>query len=544
MAMTSLTYKDMQEAVNSGRLLIATGKEIITGTTPKNNIHHSHILKMPQGGVTGKFCFRFPPLMCSNITKQIPKDSKFATYFTYVDIYGSWPKGQNRGEDPVGDELFDFLTSIENSYKESLKKDEETKNMIINFTDQEPIVRGTKKIVTDMDDVMNSVINYPVFRDGHAQAKQRDMSKSPNFKVKLWEVKLTADLRGKLREDSLLVNVDPKSDPHLRDGDPAKYLQLMYTKIYDMRKNPMSDDFIKTERALNEFLYSAGEAASGTKLPFRMLAGITVLAPTWYWGSKDPAALQFKASIIEVYNKIVPKRADERTTSQKLSVYAEVMACRDSYGIKEDDEDDEDAQIFDFPMDHTDTDTCGYGGNNNNNNNTATTNNNNNENSKGPSSASPMLRQPNPSASVSVRPKTNPVVVYSSTKKQSPPRIAHDHEHDDLFDDDHHHHHSDKESNEREEKQQRELDEPSEDYYHDQQQQQQREGSEESNVRDGYRGYKDQGIEDVEELRDIEPEDSSSRGKKRKHSRVEGGGGGNHGHREKSTGAPSKKAKH
>lgn len=520
--MISVTYKDMQEAVTDGRLLISTGKEIITGTTPKNNIHHSHILKMPQGGVTGKFCFRLPPLMCSNITKQIPKDSKFATYFTYVDIYGSWPKGQNRGEDPVGDELFDFLRGIENSYKESLKNDEETKNMIFNFTDQEPIVRGTKKIVTDMDDVMNDVINYPVFRDGHAQAKQRDMSKSPNFKVKLWEVKLTADLRGKLRGDSLLVNVDPEADPQLRDDDPAKYLQLMYTKICDMRKNPMSDDFIKTERALDEFLYSAGEAASGTKLPFRLLAGITVLAPTWYWGSKDPAALQFKASRIEIYNKIVSKRADERTTSQKLSIYAEVMACRDSYGIKEEDEgEDENAQVFDFPMDHTDTNDRGNGGGNNN--------------SRWTSSTPSTPRQPNSSAFVSVRPKTNTVVVYPSSKRQSPPRAADDNVHDDLFDD----HHSDKESNEREEKQ-LEHDEPSEDYHHDQRQ---GEGSEAPNARDGYRGYRYQGDEDDEGPGNVEMEEesssSSSRGKKRKHSRIEGG----HGHREKSTGVPNKKAK-
>jgi hypothetical protein len=414
MTSTVLGFGEMKRAISDGRLTITTGKDIVKGTTPNNNVHHAYALKRQDGTSTESFNFTFPPLLVSHITKQIPGDSKFASYFVHGDIYGKWPLGKNRGEDLKGDELFDFFLELERVYHECLKADAETKNTIFLHTDQEPMGRdGRRTQVTDIMALINPIVQYPVFRDGHPQAKERDESKSPTFKIKLWDAKISEKNRNQIRKDSLLVNVDPMADPYGDPNDPGRYLQMIYTKIYDLRqqRDAMSDTYITKESVLDKFVYSAGDSTKG-KSQCTLLATMTVLAPSWYWEAKKGASIQFKATTMEIFKQTVLRRANVRTPEIKVSRYQEAMAAIAEYGLDQMDEENDN------------------GDNNNNNNNNEENDvppqqqqnswgnfdrsgseqqygTSKNQNNGGP-------RQINSSAVIAVRHKTNSVCVYPS----------------------------------------------------------------------------------------------------------------------------------
>ena len=342
MATVILNFEEMRSAIKDDRLTITTGKEITKGTTPNNNIHHAFALTRANGTGTENFNFTFPNLVFSHITRQVPGDSKYASYFIHGDIYGKWPIGKNRGEDPKGDSVFDFFTELEQTYVKRLTDDSETRSMIFLHTSQEPVGRDGKKVpVKNILDLINPIISYPVHRDGHPQAKERDDSKSPTFKIKMWDAKITDANKGKIRKDSLLVNVDPLADPNGNPKDVSRYLQIMYTKIYDLRKDVMSNRYITTETELNQFVYSAGDSAKG-KPQCTLLASVTVLAPSWYWEAKKGASLQFKAVSLEIYKKINLRRTTERTNESKILKYQEALLAIREYGLDEVEDEDED----------------------------------------------------------------------------------------------------------------------------------------------------------------------------------------------------------
>ena len=342
MTTTTLTWPEMQQAMADGRLSITTGKDISKGTIPHNNIHHAHALTRPDGASLENFNFVFPVLKGSNITKQIIPPSTSASFFLFLDIYGNWPKGKIRGEDPKGDAVFDFLLAIEASYQASLEKDNETRMEIFKYAAQEPIVRNEKQTITNIEKVINPIICYSTFPVGHAQEGLRDDSKSPNFRVKLWDVKLTDKNRDKIRNDSLLVNVDPNADPNGDPNDPNRYLQRIFTQIFDLRRNKMSDTYITREHALNEFIYAKGDSSQG-KSQFTMLVVATVLAPSWYWEAKKVgASLQFKASAIDIYQKTFLRRTNARTTETKIIRHQEALAAMREYGLDQNDDENDD----------------------------------------------------------------------------------------------------------------------------------------------------------------------------------------------------------
>lgn len=404
MTSAALSFVEMRQAIKEGRLTITTGKDICKGATPNNNVHHAYALERQDGTSSESFNFTFPPLLFSHITKQIPKDSKYASYFVHGDVYGKWPLGKNRGEDPKGDELFDFFMELERSYCYSLTNDVETKNMIFLHTDQEPIVRGERKYVTDIMTLINPIIQYPLFREGHPQEKQRDESKSPTFKIKLWDAKINEKNRSQIRNDSLLVNVDPLADLHGNPNDPSRYLQMIYTKIYDLRqqRNAMSDTYITKEAILDEFVYMAGDSTKG-KSPCILLATMTVLAPSWYWEAKKGASIQFKASTMEIFRKTILRRTNARTPEVKINRYQEAMAAIADYGLDQLDEDDGDG---DYDVDEGEL-SCNRQQNNSGNSNQQHGGQRFQNNGGG-------QRQINPGAVVAVRHKTNPVCVYPS----------------------------------------------------------------------------------------------------------------------------------
>lgn len=402
MSSTVLGFREMRQAISDKRLTITTGKDIVKGTTPNNNVHHAYALKRPDGSGSESFNFTFPPLLVSHITKQIPKDSKFASYFVHGDVYGKWPLGKNRGEDPKGDELFDFFLQLEHSYHDCLAADAATRSEIFLHTDQEPMGRnGQRTQITDIMTLINPIIQYPVFRDGHPQQKERDESKSPTFKIKMWDAKITDRNRGQIRPDSLLVNVDPMADLHGDPNDTSRYLQMIYTKIYDLRqaRNVMSDVYITKESLLDEFTYMAGDSNKG-KSQSTMLATITVLAPSWYWEAKKGASIQFKATAMEIFKKTTLRRANTRTPEMKVNRYQEAMAAIAEYGLDqfEEEEENTDGNCSAMPNSDLSQSPDIHGGNN----------------------SVSVTRQLNPSAVVASRSnyKTNPVIVYA--KKNTP----------------------------------------------------------------------------------------------------------------------------
>lgn len=397
MANVVLKFNEMRQAMADGRLTITTGKDVNKGDVPNKHVHHKHALKRVGGNATEDFNITFPPLLVTHITKQIPRDSKYASYFVHGDIYPKWPLGKNRGEDAKGDELFDFLMDLESTYHKCLCEDEETKAAIFKHTSQEPLGRDGKKIpVTDIMSLINPIIQYPVFRDGHPQEKQRDDSKSPNFKIKLWDGKITAEKKYQIRPDSLLVNVDPMADPNGDPKDPSRFLQMIFTKIYDLRqqKNVMSDVYITKESDLDEFVYMAGDTNKG-KSQSTMVATITVLAPTWYWETKKGASVQFKATTMEIFKKTALRRANNRSTEVKVSRYQEAMAAIADFGLDQvEDEEDGGSSVFDDfndaePVVPSSLPHQRNGGGN-------------------------AVRQLNPSATVPARFKTNTVCVFPS----------------------------------------------------------------------------------------------------------------------------------
>jgi hypothetical protein len=342
MATKILSFEEMKSAIENGRLTITTGKDITKGTDPNSTIHHPVALK-PQGTTGGseieyeKFSFILPPLVFSNITKSYPKESRYASYFMHGDIYGKWPLGKNRGEDPKGDMLLDFFTSIEEAYKTSLGKDDATRTTIVKFTKQEKMEKGVPVplSIPEVQKMVDSIVSYPVFQEGHALAGQRDEAKSPSFKVKLWDAKITSKNQGQIRPDSLLVNGD--------SSDPSKYLQVIYTKVYDRRRSAMTDDYVTRESALDEFTYSAGDSSRG-KPQCSLLATVTLLAPSWYWDSskRGVCSIQFKASSIDVYKKTNLKRASTLTSDQKILRWQDALKAAEYYdiGAVEDEEED------------------------------------------------------------------------------------------------------------------------------------------------------------------------------------------------------------
>jgi hypothetical protein len=182
-----------------------------------------------------------------------------------------------------------------------------------------------------------------VYRIGHPQEKQRDESKSPTFKIKLWDTKITAKTATQIRQDSLLVNVNTAIDPHSEVSDAERYLQMIYTKIYDLRTNPMSDAYITKESVLEEFLYSAGDSGKG-KPQCTLLATVTVLAPSWYWEAKRGASIQFKASSMEIFKKTLLRRANTRTPEKKIDRFQKARLAVQRYGLDRDDVED---NVFD-----------------------------------------------------------------------------------------------------------------------------------------------------------------------------------------------------
>lgn len=352
MSIALIELEEVKKAINDGRLLFTKGNDIRKGTAGQPHIHHTTVFHDEKGSKIPKYKFTLPYMKCSHITRQIPKDSPYATYFVYVDIYRAWPLGKRRGEDPEGDELFDFLRSLEDAYIKGLENDEETRNIIFTYTTQGSFDRNGQKIpITDISTVVSSSISFPVFPEGNPKAGQRDESKSPTFKIQLW----TQAISDKLVEDimkhkffaieqkkrgipvnestkHLLVTVKKGYEEECED-DPRRYLQQMFCKIFDGRFNPSYPKQVTSEGLMEEFIYSAGDAKAGKRFPLVLLADFDIISPTWYWASKTSAVLQLKACEMLIREKHAKQHNGDKSREEREIAHAKFLEMKKKYGI-------------------------------------------------------------------------------------------------------------------------------------------------------------------------------------------------------------------
>jgi hypothetical protein len=338
------TFREFDKLLDAGHVRFTRGKEIVVATTPTKCAHHALVVEVPGQPAVTNYIISFPPLKTSHITKMIPQDSKFATYFTYADLYAKWPLGKNEGEDPQGEELVKFFQKIRVKYCEALQNDTETLNRICMATNQLKTDDDGKPIpLSNVGDKVASTINYPKYQEPHEKAGQRDFDKSPTIKVALWTAKLENGKpqgvkKPKSLKDSLLLQPyieDPTGD----ERDPSRYRLFSYTKIENCMANPKFPEVILKESRLKRFQYCKGDSALGLGDPSTMMCDIEIVAPTFFWADGKDAVLKFKASYIGIHYQKYLTGNKGKTEQERIEKYNEMVRLRKAYGFGDDDDD-------------------------------------------------------------------------------------------------------------------------------------------------------------------------------------------------------------
>ena len=309
-------------------------KGVISGAT---NYHHTTLMT---DSVTKKNYvanIKFPVLLTSNIVCLVDDKSGKQSFYIYPEIYGSWPIGKERGQDPEGDSVMDFLEKQDEYYAKSMDTNCSNIKEDIYFGTKQDLSKGVPKC----RDKLKSLIKWPVYDENHEKKGQVDPTKSPSFSIKLWDQDVQPDEQ--ISSESLLVN---------------QGRQKIYTNIFDRTTNFNTDDHIKNEQEFLNFTYTKGDSQYNSKPPFKLLVEIEILNPSYYWQQEKTGVVQLKAARINIMQKIIIKRAPQMSESDKQELMKKTLLAQQKY-LKNNDfieEEDDSSNIIINQTQTTETD--------------------------------------------------------------------------------------------------------------------------------------------------------------------------------------------
>jgi hypothetical protein len=285
-----------------------TEKEGIRHNSTRHCIHHELVLQMP-GAKPHNVSLKLPPMVTGYILRRKDEDSGRLSHKTFVPIYGNWPVGKNRGEDPRGDKLLDALKGLHKSYCEGLDANPLVKKRIYLDTKQPCVTTGLA------EERVKSPVLWEVFDSKHERAGEIDDSKSPYFKIMLWEQEL--DANADIPPDALIVDEGRKK---------------IITSIYDRTTKFENKSKIRTEMELSRFTYMPGDWRQG-KFPFELFQQIDLLNPTVYWQKEKQGEFQIKCTEMNITQKIQGGGAHEKTPEEIQDMKREIMEAEDYYNV-------------------------------------------------------------------------------------------------------------------------------------------------------------------------------------------------------------------
>lgn len=295
-------------AKESGNVHAGLESVDIMENTTRKTIHHDFTIVDP----IHKNCDMvtlLPQLMSGHIACRKDDKSPKLSWYTALEIYGNWPLGKKRGEDPIGDQLMDFFNLLHERYIEELaSKDFDTLRKKI------CMLRGLPNS-TPAKDLVKHPVRRDVFRDGDNMG-EIDPSKSPNVSLIPWYMDADPD------------NLNP-DDFNVNNG-----LQKILCSIIDKRTDFYNEKAVKDEKFFNdEFVYIAKDYMSG-KYPFRLRSSMELITPKVYFDTKGPGNFQFKISKMRIYRKYASSGQRGLTEEQQMKMIKETEAADRHFGHK------------------------------------------------------------------------------------------------------------------------------------------------------------------------------------------------------------------
>ena len=293
------------------------------------NYHHPTCFMGGESGKEVPLHVRFEMLYYSNIVCLIDEKSGKKSYYLYGDIYGKWPLGKERGQDPYGDVTIDLLEALQDRYAQSMDQDEckDVKKTIFVGSKQ-----GVPPGSTPTKSRLKSIINYPTFDAGHAKAGEPDTSKSPTFALKIWDKEYVPIVaQQQYQQIGQTVYAVPPRDSLIIDNGTKQ----VFTKVYDKTVNTWNQEKITSEKDFAEFVYTKGDARLNDKPPFRLRAEVTILSPSYYWQAEKLGSAQLKIVQLDIIRKLPVDRKPLLTPEQQEQQFQRFRKAEMFYNDRE-----------------------------------------------------------------------------------------------------------------------------------------------------------------------------------------------------------------
>ena len=284
--------------------------EEIRWNKTRSCIHHETVL-LDETGKASSPQIGIPAMRTNHILRKRDETSDRVSLKVFTPIYGKWPLGKNRGEDPRGDALMDLLLSLHTDYCDWLDANPAIKKRIYVATQQ------TCPATAPAAEHVLSPIKYDYYPATHELAGDIDPTNSPEVRVMVWDMSMR-DKDGRMLEK--------RPGDLLIDNGEKKVL----TCIVDDRDG--KDLRITTEEALSEFCYEKGDFKKG-KYPFKLFQQIKLLSPTVFWEKQRPAVFQIKATDIRIRDIIGSDGPNAITPEERAELDREAEESAAYYGI-------------------------------------------------------------------------------------------------------------------------------------------------------------------------------------------------------------------
>ena len=279
--------------------------------TKQGTIHHDLVLRDP----IHKSCaisVTLPQLMSPHITRLIDDRSGKISHYIYLEIYGKWPLGRNRGEDPVGDQLMDMFNAFYDNYVQDLDSE------AFSTLKRKICLLRNLSTSTPAKDLLNHPVRWEKYPASHEKAGDVDPDKSPNARLTMWSTELKPEDKEKVKPNDFIFNNET---------------QKMLAELIDKRVNFWNETPIKKEDLFDEFTYTAGDYTNG-KYPFRMRSIIQTITPKMYFSKKGPGDLQLKISKLEVIRKYESEGQRGRTEEENARLMQETLEADEYFNHK------------------------------------------------------------------------------------------------------------------------------------------------------------------------------------------------------------------
>lgn len=270
-------------------------------------VHHETVLLDDAKKETAPM-IGIPAMRTNHISWKRDEDTGRVSMKVFVPIYGKWPLGRNRGEDPRGDLLMDMVVGMHREYCEWLDANPAIKKKVYLASEQ------TCAMTAPAAEHVESPIYWEKIRPPHELAGEINPDKSPSFKVIVWDMEMKPDTE--TRPDDLII-----------DGGAKKVI----ANIVDDREHKALH--VVTEPALREFTYEEGDYKKG-KYPFQLFQQIKLLNPTVYFQSKKSGVFQFKGTNFWIREKIVSDSPNAITAEERAEMDREAEESAAYYGIQ------------------------------------------------------------------------------------------------------------------------------------------------------------------------------------------------------------------